>query len=106
MKPLKHEYILWALLALFIPTYILLSLFSGRTTTLEPPETESVAFIVNLNTASAEELEMLDGIGRKTALEIIRVREKHGPFEYSSQLCRVPGIGLSVLDKIKDYSKV
>ena len=106
MKLLKREYILWALLILFIAALIPLSFFRKGTTKLEHSETNSVAYIVNLNTASAKELEMLEGIGPKLAGEIVKNREEYGSFKYIEQLHRVPGIGQAVLDKIKDYSKV
>ena len=94
------------MLIIFIAAFIPLSFFRKKTLKLEHSEAKAVAYIVNLNTASADELEMLEGIGPKLAEEIIRDREKHGPYKHYTQLCRVPGIGQSVLDKIKDYSKV
>ena len=106
MKLLKREYILWSMLILFIILLTVFSVFRNETTTLEHSPTKSVAYIVDLNTASAEELEMLEGIGPKIANEIIKNREKYGPFKHWKQVRRVPGIGQSVLDKIKDYSKV
>ena len=106
MKLLKREYILWSMLILFIIVLIPLSFFRKGTTKLEHSETKSVAYIVDLNKASAKELEMLEGIGPKLANAIVKDREKRGPYKYYTQLRRVPGIGQSVLNKIKDYSKV
>ena len=94
------------MLILFITVFAHFSFFRNETTTIEHSPVKSVAYIVDLNTASAEELEMLDGIGPKTANAIIQSREKYGPFKYWIQLSRVPGIGQSVINKIKDYSKV
>ena len=37
--------------------------------------------IVNLNTASASDLENLPGIGAKTAARIVEYRQKNGPFK-------------------------
>ena len=48
---------------------------------------------VNINSASAEELESLPGIGEATAQKIIASREAEGPFATSEDLKRVSGIG-------------
>lgn len=105
MKPLKREYILWIILILFITAVSLFSVFR-KETELRHAETKAQAYIINLNTASKKELDMLEGIGSKTATEIIKYREKHGPFKNTSELHSVPGIGQAVIDKIKDYVKV
>ena len=48
---------------------------------------------VNLNTATAEQLDGLDGIGPTTAQKIIAYRREHGGFGSVSELDRIPGIG-------------
>ena len=49
--------------------------------------------IVNLNTATATELESLPGIGAKTAARIIDYRQKKGPFKKIEELMNVQGVG-------------
>lgn len=49
--------------------------------------------LVNINTASADELDTLPGIGPATAAAIIEDREKIGPFTSTEDLMRVSGIG-------------
>jgi comEA protein len=49
--------------------------------------------VVNLNTASATDLEGLPGIGAKTAARIVEYRQKNGPFKKIEELMNVPGIG-------------
>lgn len=57
---------------------------------------------VNLNTASARELEVLPGIGPTTAQAIIAYREANGPFQSVDELLRVQGIGDSKLNAIRE----
>ncbi len=57
---------------------------------------------VNINTATAEELvDGLKGIGPSKAGEIIKYREKHGPFKKIDHLKKVKGIGPSTYEKIQ-----
>ncbi|MGE3956296.1 MAG: ComEA family DNA-binding protein [Vicinamibacterales bacterium] len=58
----------------------------------EAPVTKAAA-TVNLNTASATELEQLPGIGAKVAARIVEYRTKKGPFRKIEELMNVQGIG-------------
>lgn len=60
------------------------------------------AGLVNINTASAAELQALSGIGPSMAQSIIDERTKNGPFASVDDLMRVSGIGEKKLAKIKD----
>lgn len=55
---------------------------------------------ININTASAEELDELPGIGPVKAAAIISWREENGPFRYPEDLVRVSGIGEKTLEKL------
>jgi competence protein ComEA len=48
---------------------------------------------ININTASAEELAQLKGIGPSHAAKIVAYREKNGPFKLPEELVQVSGIG-------------
>jgi competence protein ComEA len=57
---------------------------------------------VNLNTATANELDGLDGIGPTLAARILEYRQTHGPFKSVQDLTKVKGIGTSTLAKFRD----
>ena len=57
--------------------------------------------IVNLNTASAIDLEGLPGIGAKTAARIVEYRQKNGPFKKVEELMNVRGVGEKNFLKLK-----
>ena len=48
---------------------------------------------ININTALADELVQLKGIGKKKATSIIDFRETNGLFKRPEDLIKVPGIG-------------
>ena len=57
-----------------------------------------VRFPLHINTATADELCALKGVGPKLAEKIIASREKHGPFAGPASLQKVPGIGKKKLE--------
>jgi competence protein ComEA len=57
---------------------------------------------ININTASAEELTQLKGVGSNHAAKIIEFREKNGPFKKPEDLVLVPRIGQKTFEKNKD----
>lgn len=57
--------------------------------------------VVNINTATKEELTSLKGVGEKRAQEIINYRTKNGPFKTVDDLEKVPGIGPGIMKQIR-----
>lgn len=58
--------------------------------------------VVNLNTATKEELMTLSGIGESRAEDIIRYREENGGFQNIEDIMKVSGIKDAAFQKIKD----
>ena len=61
---------------------------------------------VNLNTADAEALTALPGIGEELAGRIVQYREEHGPFETVEDLTEVSGIGQGKLAALEGFVTV
>ena len=62
--------------------------------------------LVDLNRASAEQLQELPGIGPSTAAKIVTDREQNGPFARPEDLQRVAGIGPKKYESLKDLVAV
>lgn len=66
----------------------------------------SISGLVNINTATQTDLEMLPGIGPGTAINIIAHREANGPFATIEDIMDVPGIGDGKFEAIQDLITV
>ena len=64
------------------------------------------AQVVNLNTAPAEQLERLPGVGPSTSARIIEYRQKNGGFKKIEELMNVRGIGEKAFLKMKSQITV
>lgn len=61
---------------------------------------------ININTASADELQLLDGVGESTANAIIQYREQNGEFSSVEDLMNVKGIGEKKVVKLADQATI
>jgi len=61
---------------------------------------------IDLNTATAEQLDELDGIGPATAAKILEAREAQGGFRSVDDLAQVPGIGPKRLAALRERVRV
>lgn len=73
----------------------------GRSSKKAPPSAP-----VNLNTATAEQLQTIPGIGEKKAEEIIAWRKANGDFKAIEDLRKIKGIGEKKFEKMKPYITV
>ena len=61
---------------------------------------------ININTATAEQLTALKGVGFKKAEAIVSFRDSHGKFQNVDELARVKGIGSKTVEKNKALIEV
>lgn len=112
LKVVRTELILLGLTAVFLGGLLTVSYRDRATATVTvtaehalPPEEVEVT-LVDLNTAEAEELATLPGIGEGLAKRIVDYRTEHGPFEGPEGLMEVSGIGEKKLEELRDYITV
>jgi len=72
---------------------------------LTPTATRS-ASLININTATVEQLDTLPSIGPVTAQSIVTYRQQHGPFQHIEDIMNVPGIGPVTFEKIQNFITV
>jgi competence protein ComEA len=76
---------------------------AGASQTSRPEKTATVQFPINLNTATAEQLEAIPGIGPTLAQRIVEYRRMHGKFQSVDDLLEVQGIGQKRLENMRPY---
>jgi competence protein ComEA len=87
------------LLAALLGVFLLAPAFAHAQT--PAPTVEKTGSVINLNTASATDLESLPGIGARMAERIVEYRQKNGPFKKIEDLMNVKGIGEKNFLKLK-----
>ncbi len=89
-----------------IPTVVFLAAMLavlGTGWTAEPP---TAGGVVNVNTATVEQLQLLPRVGPALAGRIVEFREANGPFESIDELVAVRGIGEKSLEKLRPHVTV
>lgn len=70
------------------------------------PALAADAQVINVNTASVEQLQLLPRVGPALAQRIVEHREKNGPFKAPTDLMLVRGIGEKSFELLKPYLAV
>ncbi len=114
-KIARAEWLLLAVTALFL--CLLLALFWRDRTAMTPDRTGTAVETeiqvpqediqpdlspLNLNSATAEELAQLPGIGEELARRIVEYRAENGPFEAVEEIMEVSGIGEGKFAALED----
>lgn len=87
---------LWIVVVLLVP---LGTSYAGQKSDSKSKPTEKL--LVDINTASVEELAQLPGIGEKVAARIVGYREENGRFEKIEEIMNVRGIGEKTFVKLR-----
>jgi competence ComEA-like helix-hairpin-helix protein len=59
--------------------------------------------LIDLNSATLEELDRLPGVGRSRAAAIVQYRTEHGGFSQVEDLARVPGFGPAAVQRLREH---
>lgn len=70
------------------------------------PFSAGAADMIDINTATAAELEQVNGLGPSKANAIVKYRSEHGAFTSLDDLTKVPGIGEKSLEKMRSQLTV
>jgi competence protein ComEA len=62
----------------------------------------AVGALLNINSATVQQLDSLPGVGPAKAAAILRYRNEHGPFSSVEQLGQVPGFGPAAVERLRD----
>lgn len=89
---------IWRALIALSMAQLLFFALETRGDTKHPP-----ANSVDLNTATAEQLQQVPGIGPSTAKAILDFRRKSGPFQKIEDLLAIKGISKARLEKMRPY---
>ena len=112
MKRFKNGKLIWIIGAVGLIAVIGVVLYS-HLAYLAPPRGYTPQEIdamgiepVNINTASAEELNELSGVSEKQAQSIVAYREEHGAFTSAEEIMQVEGVGKKTYERIAPYITV
>lgn len=84
-------------------TLVLFFVFCIAVSLAAAAETGPKAGVVNINTADADQLQLLPKVGPALAGRIIDYRTANGPFKRVEEIVAVKGIGDSSLEKLEPY---
>ncbi|CAM3901869.1 MULTISPECIES: ComEA family DNA-binding protein [Shewanella] len=87
------------LAALVVASFSLFPALAAEQVSIPADTAQASLTQVNINTASAQELTQLKGIGEAKASAIVEYRDAHGNFNSIEELTRVKGIGPKVLEQ-------
>jgi competence ComEA-like helix-hairpin-helix protein len=101
----EEKTILIAIIAAAAAGLLINLIFSYNKKLSEKPA-QSAALIININTASADDLDRLPGVGKVIAGRIVEYRKANGPFRNTAELMKVRGITAKKIEAFKAFVTV
>ncbi len=108
-EPRSHQAAHRVRLALALPIAIavgLVALSGPAAQAAKPAAGASLSGVVNVNTATPEQLQLLPGVGEARAVAIVALRKERGGFQRVEDLLAVKGIGESMLERMRPFVTV
>lgn len=92
---------------LFFSVVLSMNVFAEQAvSSASAPATSASAKLININTASSDQLVKLPRVGQVIAQRIIEYRQKNGKFAKPADLMKVKGIGEKTFEKLKNLITV
>jgi competence ComEA-like helix-hairpin-helix protein len=82
---------------------LIINIFFSYNNKIQVNDSASAPLLININTASAEELDRLPGVGKVTAEKIIKLRESDGLFVSADDLKKIKGMTMKKIEKMRKY---
>ena len=83
--------------------FVFALMFAAVPTVLAAESAGNISGVVNINTASSAELQLLPGVGEKRAEAIMDIRKSKGGFSSVDELVIVKGLGEAMLDRMRPH---
>ncbi|MEI7542140.1 MAG: helix-hairpin-helix domain-containing protein [bacterium] len=103
MKLTSEERNILISIVLAVCVGLLINIFFSYNKKIQINDSISMPLLVNINTATAEELDKLPGVGKTIAERIVTLRQERGEYKTINDLKKVKGITAKKLQKLQKY---
>lgn len=103
MKLTSEERNILISIVLAVCVGLLINIFFSYSKKIQINDSASKPLLVNINIATAEELDKLPGVGKKIAERIVEMRKTQGEYKTVSDLKKVKGLTARKLQKLEKY---